>query len=97
MTRIYIDEARVTLAVASESPSFYSVAVDLDDDVAAAIMAEQRRKFELSTYLVNAKTAVSHRRDSSASDVPLPDFIKEALPSEQPTKPKATRSKKARV
>ena len=89
MTRIYIDEARVTLAVASESPQFYSTAVEFDDEVAAVIMAEQRRKFELSTYLANAKTV--------GAGAPLPDFIKEALADEQPTKPKATRSKKARV
>lgn len=100
MKRLFINEARVTLAVASEQSEFYGASVELPEELADALLEEQRRKYALSEYLLALREAVRTRTDPTA--VTPPKFLveKKEVPSdaeESETQPKPKGRRKTRV
>lgn len=99
MKKIHINEARVTLAVASQMPEFFGLELELPEELANAILKEQSRKHELSAYLEKLRECV--RAGSDWRMIQAPRFLDytEVPPNaeESKTQPKPKRGRPPRV
>jgi hypothetical protein len=95
--QVFINDARVTLSTASESSEFYSISVSLPDELAEAILEEQKRKFELSEYLAKLREAGRARTDPMAIKPPAFLEVDNNGESESEEKPKPKRGRPRRV